>query len=142
VTRVALVGARGTGKRRLAGGLAGFFSAHRLDVAVLEDDTAADVVLLAGLDLPSARGGEGEDAAIRARLQSAGMAFHVVYGTGPQRLRSALQALASAGVLAAGLVPREDDGADGRRPWTWICEKCSDPDCEHRLFTRLREARG
>jgi hypothetical protein len=141
VTRVALVGARGTGKSRLAGELTGFFSAHGLDIAVIEAPAGADIVLLAGLDLPSARG-EGEDAAIRARLQCAGVAFHVVYGTGPQRLRSALQALASAGVLAAGLVPREDDGADGLRPWTWICEKCSDPDCEHRLFTRLREARG
>jgi hypothetical protein len=142
VTRVAVVGARGTGKSRLAGELAGFFSAHGLDIAVREDDDSADVVLLAGLDLPSARGAEAQDASIRTRLQSAGVAFHVVYGTGPQRLRSALQALASAGVLAAGLVQREDDGAQGRRPWTWSCEKCSDPDCEHRLFTRLREARG
>jgi hypothetical protein len=141
VTRVALVGARGTGKSRLAGELTGFFSAHGLDIAVIEAPAGADIVLLAGLDLPSARG-EDEDAAIRAHLQCAGVAFHVVYGTGPQRLRSALQALASAGVLAAGLVPRENDGAQERRPWTWSCEKCSDPDCEHRLFTRLREARG
>jgi hypothetical protein len=142
VTRVAVVGARGTGRSRLVGELARFFGDHGLDIAVREDDDSADVVLLAGLDLPSARGAEAQDASVRGRLQSAGVAFHVVYGTGPQRLRSALQALASAGVLAAGLVQREDDGAQGRRPWTWSCEKCSDPDCEHRLFTRLREARG
>ena len=140
--RVAVVGARGTGRSRLAGELAGFFGEHGLDIGVSEDEPSADVVLLAGLDLPSARGAEAQDASLRACLQSAGVAFHVVYGTGPQRLRSALQALASAGVLAAGLVAREDDGAEGRRPWTWQCEKCSDPDCEHRLFTRLREARG
>ncbi|MFI4928216.1 MAG: hypothetical protein ACHP7E_11100 [Burkholderiales bacterium] len=140
--RVAVVGARGTGRSSLAGELSRFLAERGLDIAVLEDDAGADVVLLAGLDLPSARGAEAQDASIRTRLQSAGVAFHVVYGTGPQRLRSALQALAAAGVLAAGLVGREDDGAEGRRPWTWSCEKCSDPDCEHRLFTRLREARG
>jgi hypothetical protein len=22
--------------------------------------------------------------------------------------------------------------------WTWNCDKCSDPECEHRLFTALR----
>ncbi|MBK6008372.1 hypothetical protein JJB11_19880 [Ramlibacter ginsenosidimutans] len=142
MTRVAVVGAGGTGRSSLVAELARFFSDRGLDIAVLEDDAGADVVLLAGLDLPSARGAEAEDASIRTRLQSAGVAFHVVYGTGPERLRSALQALASAGVLAAGLVQREDDGAEERRPWTWSCEKCSDPDCEHRLFTRLREARG
>lgn len=142
MTRVAVVGARGTGRSRLIGELARFFSERGLDIALLEDDTGAEVVLLAGLDLPSALGAEAQDASIRTRLQSAGVAFHVVYGTGPQRLRSALQALASAGVLAAGVVEREDDGAQARRPWTWSCEKCSDPDCEHRLFTRLREARG
>lgn len=142
MTRVAVVGAPGTGKSSLVGELARFFGERGLDLAVREDDAGADVVLLAGLDLPSARGAEAEDASIRTQLQAAGVAFHVVYGTGPQRLRSALQALASAGVLAAGLVRREDDGAEGSRPWTWNCEKCSDPDCEHRLFTRLREARG
>lgn len=139
--RVAVVGARGTGRSRLVAELARLFGERGLDIAVREDDDTADVVLLAGLDLPSARGAEAQDASIRGRLESAGVAFHVVYGTGPQRLRSALQALASAGVLAAGLVEREDDGARSRA-WTWSCEKCSDPDCEHRLFTRLREARG
>ena len=142
MTRVAVLGARGTGRSSLAGELARFFGERGLDIAVLEEAAGADAVLLAGLDLPSASGAQTQDAGIRARLQSAGVAFHVVYGCGPQRLRSALQALASAGVLAAGLVEREADGAAQRRPWTWNCEKCSDPDCEHRLFTRLREGRG
>ncbi len=140
-SRIALLGAHGTGKRRLARELAGFFSGHGLAISVTEAESPADAVLLAGLDLPSSAGGEAEDARIRARLQSAGVAYQVVYGTGPQRLRSALQALASAGVLPAGIVQRQDEG-DAQRPWTWNCEKCSDPACEHRLFTRLREARG
>ena len=49
-------------------------------------------------------------------------------------------------LLALGL-PGEDETAwhtrqnaqyalnEGRTPW--LCEKCSDPDCEHRLFTGL-----
>jgi hypothetical protein len=23
------------------------------------------------------------------------------------------------------------------QPWVWMCEKCSDPQCEHRLLTAL-----
>jgi hypothetical protein len=22
--------------------------------------------------------------------------------------------------------------------WKWVCDKCSDPECEHRLFTGLK----
>ena len=33
--------------------------------------------------------------------------------------------------IGAGM-PREGGGE-----WTWACEKCSDPQCEHRLFTRM-----
>ena len=56
-------------------------------------------------------------------------------------LAAHLQALETAGVLPAGSAPRpQDDGTLGQ--WVATCEKCSDPECEHRLFSRLREARG
>ena len=61
-------------------------------------------------------------------------------GQGPQRLDSALQALDAAGVLPAGIVRRTRE-SDAAQAWTWVCDKCSDPACEHRLFTRLRESR-
>lgn len=107
-----------------------------------------DATLVTGLDLPWVADGlhrdaasrEGTDALVRSLLQRAGIAFQVVYGDGPQRLRSALQALASAGVLPA----ETEDGQNerGARPaWVWNCEKCSDPACEHRLFAQLRESR-
>lgn len=139
---VGVLGARGTGRTSLAGELASHPCGAGLAVEELADATAArscDALLLMGLDLPSSAGHEADDARIRAQLQSAGLAFHVVYGQGPQRLHGALHALEAAGVLPAGSAPRRPEPA--RRPWLAACEKCSDPDCEHRLFTRLRQAR-
>jgi nicotinamide riboside kinase len=94
--------------------------------------------LLTGLDLPWVADGlqrDGPhvrvpvDAKVRAALEGAGLPFHVVYGQGPQRLTNALQTL--------GWVPPEGAVAltEGRRgAWQWVCDKCSDPACEHRLF--------
>jgi hypothetical protein len=128
--RIGVLGAPRTGRTRLAHELSG----RGLAVTELAPEAAAscDAALLMGLDLPSCAGGEAEDARIRALLQSAGVPYQVVYGQGAQRLQSALQALA--------LAERAEDDGSGRA-WTWVCDKCSDPACEHRLFTRLKEAR-
>ena len=110
-----------------------------------------DATLVTGLDLACSADGlqrdasqprEAVDALVRAHLQRNGVAFQVVYGQGPQRLGSALQALAATGVLPAAARPGAgaEDGA--RQPWVWACDKCSDPGCEHRLFRRLREPRA
>jgi nicotinamide riboside kinase len=115
----------------------------------IERQRGYDATLLTGLDLPwvpdglqrhSAQSREEMDTLLRSLLQRAGIGFDVVYGSGPQRLQSALAAMDAAGVLPAAVVQRQaGDGARGA--WTWVCDKCSDPVCEHRLFTRLREAR-
>jgi hypothetical protein len=66
----------------------------------------------------------------------------VIYGQGLARLNNAL--------LAMGLPPENEADwqrrelaqfalNEGRTPW--LCEKCSDPDCEHRLFTGLLKPR-
>ena len=141
--RVAVLGAPGTGRSRLVAELSAFVADHGLrDLAVAEGlapDPAA--TLVTGLDLVPAHAVlAAEDTRIRAELQAAGLPFQVVYGTGPQRLRSALLALVAAGVLPAALVPRNEKGG-ASRAWIASCEKCSDPDCEHRLFTRLRQER-
>jgi nicotinamide riboside kinase len=90
-----------------------------------------DLTLVTGLDLPWVADGhqrdgphvrEPVDARVRAALQRAGVPFRVVYGTGPDRLANALAA------IAAG---RPQPGTE----WRWACDKCSDPDCEHRLFS-------
>ncbi|HYF20159.1 MAG TPA: ATP-binding protein [Ramlibacter sp.] len=123
--RIALVGAPATGKTTLARELAGALRGRA--GIVIEDSPAPDrcrafdSTLLMGLDLPGA-GHEAEDARLRQSLQQAGVAWQVVYGSGPNRLRAALAAL--------GAAPREE--APVR--WTWNCERCGDADCEHRLF--------
>ena len=116
----------------------------------LQRQKGYDATLLAGLDLPWTPDGlhrdashprEDVDALVRSLLQRAQVPFQVVYGQGPRRRDSAVQALVSAGVLppAMGDGPRD---AGAARPWVWACDKCSDPACEHRLFARLREGRG
>jgi nicotinamide riboside kinase len=98
-----------------------------------------DATLVTGLDLPWVADGlqrdasqdrEQVDALVRSLLQGAGVPFQVVYGQGQQRLRSSVDALVSAGVLPADREPAPDT----QRPWVWLCDKCSDPECEHRLF--------
>ena len=94
-----------------------------------------DAVLLMGLDLPSARNSAPQDQAWRAQLQQANVGFQVVYGVGPARLKGALAALAH---LRPELgEPLHTERLDPAR-WQWRCEKCSDADCEHRLFTALK----
>lgn len=98
-----------------------------------------DLTLVTGLDLPWRPDGlhragpqvrDGVDAQVRDALARAGVPFRVVYGSGAARTASAL-----APVLAALGERPAADGPPSR--WTWSCEKCSDPECEHRLFTGL-----
>ena len=94
------------------------------------------VTLLTAIDLPWVADGlqrdgpqvqEPVDAALRHLLQQHGIGFSLVHGHGPQRLRSALTA------LSPWLGPIADDpGAATRlRRWKQLCERCSDPACEH-----------
>jgi nicotinamide riboside kinase len=100
----------------------------------LERQQAYDATLLTGLDLPWVADGlqrdgphvrEPVDALVRQALQKAGVPYRVIYGSGPERLTNALVALKQ-------LRPQVAE-----RNWTWNCDKCSDPECEHRLFTGL-----
>ena len=97
-----------------------------------------DVILVTGLDIewvadglqrdgPHVRG--PVDALVRDILAKAGVPYRVVYGSGLERMRNALAA------IDASLAPRSE--ARGKTAWVWLCDKCSDPDCEHRLFRSL-----
>ena len=95
--------------------------------------------LVAGLDLPWQADGIQRDGAdmrrridarLRDVLQREGLAFSIVYGTGPARLASAL----------AVLEPGVSTVPQARGSWRWLCDKCSDADCEHRLFSDLQAA--
>ena len=93
--------------------------------------------LVAGLDLPWQADGiqrdgpamrERIDARLRDVLQREGVGFSMVYGQGPQRLAGAL----------AVLEPGASTMPQARSNWRWLCDKCSDADCEHRLFSDLQ----
>ena len=115
------------------------------------------ITLLTGLDWPcppaEQENREHRDAELRRQLQASGTPYRVVYGSTARRLTSALaaaQALqAPAQSTAASLTRAPIGSADGRdegddqvpfKMRSWGCEKCSDPVCEHRLFTSLRLA--
>ncbi|MCJ0762630.1 AAA family ATPase [Variovorax terrae] len=103
------------------------------------------LTLVTGLDLPWVADGlqrdgahvrEPVDALLRAALARAGVAYQVVYGLEGERLRNALNAIDS---IATNDHPTRTSGQFPSKTgaWAWVCEKCSDPDCEHRLFTGL-----
>lgn len=101
-----------------------------------------DMTLVTGLDLPWVADGlqrdgpqvrEPVDALLRAALHSAGVAYKVVYGQGPERLNNALLALG----WEAPSARAEAQYALNRGRTAWVCDKCSDAACEHRLFTDL-----
>lgn len=128
---IAIVGAPLSGKTRLADELATHFPAHKIcddpDPQRLQAGDFAHI-LLTGLDLPGATAEHhSADALWRARLAQWGLSYGVVYGLGAQRLRAAQRLIAP------------QDGPPPR--WTGVCEKCSDPDCEFRLFSRLQGGR-
>ncbi|MFY3386468.1 hypothetical protein [Paracidovorax sp. MALMAid1276] len=119
----------------------------------LQRHRQAHLTLLMGLDQPpplvptlparaDALPREACDALLRAALDSAGVPYRVVYGQGPQRVEHALKAI---NLIAENPYPSSANGNFGsdferERPArlrAWNCEKCSDPECEHRLFTAL-----
>jgi nicotinamide riboside kinase len=101
------------------------------------------VTLLTALDLPWVADGlqrdgphvrEPVDALVRAALVRGGVSYAVVHGRGTERLANAWRAL--------NLMALPDDSQPAERiadstAWRWSCDKCSDPECEHRLFSDL-----
>ncbi|MBC7435803.1 MAG: ATP-binding protein [Bdellovibrionales bacterium] len=99
------------------------------------------LTLVTGLDIPWEADGlqrdgphvrEPVDSLVRAALERAGIVFKVVYGTGRERLANALLAMAASTAMREGLLAN----------WSWSCDKCSDPECEHRLFTGLLRSKA
>ncbi|MFM6986484.1 MAG: AAA family ATPase [Hydrogenophaga sp.] len=124
-----------------------YFEDRSLWSVAIEQQRTYNLTLLMGLDLPWVPDGlfrdgpaqrEATDALLRRELQAAGIAFQTLYGPLERRLQQALRAIGP--LLGRSLVAQDPHWAQGRRPW--ICEKCSDPDCEHRLFTQLLQQRN
>ena len=115
------------------------------------------ITLLTGLDWPcppdEQENREHRDAELRRQLQASGTPYRVVYGSTARRVSTALaaaqalQAPTPSTALSLTRAPvgsaagRDEDDDQGRlKMRSWGCEKCSDPICEHRLFTSLRLA--
>ena len=123
------------------------------DSPALPADLASfDLVLLMGME-PVAQApsftASGElaqqaaDQSIRTALTDAAISYRVLYGTSAQRLDQALHAMQSL-LPPARVSPRQSapSGSAQNRPWVWMCDKCSDPQCEHRLLTALLAQRA
>lgn len=136
---IAVLGAPRSGKTQLAhalrdrlaalprAGTTAFFVADDPPLWTLQRLPGFAAILLMGLDLPAASPYSRQDALLRGHLESTQSTYHVVYGSNAQRAAHALAAL--------GLAPPPIPQAAARTAWT--CEKCSDPECEQRLFQRL-----
>jgi nicotinamide riboside kinase len=116
------------------------FQDRSLYAQALAHQQGYDLTLLTGLDLPWVADGlqrdgpqvrEPVDALLRQALTLSGLRWQVVYGAGPARVQAALRAWDAHCAQAA----RPPEAATPA--WTWACDSCSDPDCEHRLFSRL-----
>jgi HTH-type transcriptional repressor of NAD biosynthesis genes len=119
-----------------------YFQDSSLWPAAVAAQRGLGLSLLMGLDLPWVADGlfrdsptvrSDTDALLRRELQAAGLPFQTIYGQGPRRLQSALRAVGRA--LGRSLLPYDERLRQG--PPNWQCEACSDPDCEHRLFSAL-----
>ena len=124
-----------------------YFNDVGLWPAAIEAQRRMGLTLLMGLDLPWVPDGlfrdsptmrEATDALLRQRLAEAGIGFQTVYGQGAARVKQALRAVGNA--LGQSLLPADDVLTEGSGRWS--CESCSDPDCEHRLFSALVKQRS
>ena len=112
----------------------------------LESQRGFDLTFVMGLDLPWVADGIQRDgvatqsvfdAKLRNVLQSHGIGFSVIYGTGDERFENAMTAVATMSKVQH--LPQEK--TTRQSPWQWVCDKCSDAQCEHRTFTALLEAK-
>jgi energy-coupling factor transporter ATP-binding protein EcfA2 len=145
--KVALMGAPGSGKSQLATALGQALQALDWPAHVVIADIAAaqapanqqTLRLLMGLQAPDPME-EQADQSIRAALMLSKAAFQVLYGSADEKLSQALS-------IVEGHLPqtrrRTQSGADSaHKPWVWACDKCSDPQCEHKLLTDLLQKRA
>lgn len=116
------------------------FNDNSLYKAAVAFQRSLDMTLLACLDLPWVADGiqrdgivmqQRIDTRLREVLLVHQLPFATVYGVGPQRLQAALQAIDHADATQRAKLPAASGPA-----WTWVCDTCSDADCEHRLFSR------
>ena len=138
--RIAILGAAQSGKTRLAQALGralepatayAVFDDPVWDQPLAAGEDRWDLILLTGLDLAVASPAQMQtDQTLRTTLAQHALPYATVYGSGAARCANALQVI---------LFHLRDPATLQAPPsrWKWPCEKCSDPECEHRLFSAL-----
>jgi HTH-type transcriptional regulator, transcriptional repressor of NAD biosynthesis genes len=118
------------------------FQDDSLYAAALKHQRSYDLTLVTGTDLPWVADGFQRDSAVtratidrklRFVLQSHKIDHTVIYGLDEGRIQCALESVAH---RKKKPLPRSAHDTD----WKWSCDSCSDPECEHRLFSRLLSA--
>ena len=138
---IALLGAEDSGKAALAEALSQRLAQRGIAAALVVDrslECARDAPALeayrdARILLVASATPTPTDDALRSALTGAKLHFAVVHGEGAEQLDNAWRAIG--GPVEPG--PRGDAASEGPAKWAWACDKCSDPACEHRLFTEL-----
>ena len=146
--KIVILGAQGSGKSWLANALL----AHEKRLTVVEsslplDIQTFDLIFLMGLDFCHLALQQEQDGTLRASLKLAQAAYQVVYGYGELRKIGAISAVhlknATVNIANNAIFHGEPDDQflkdSMSTRWQWQCEKCSDADCEHRLFTALKK---
>lgn len=114
------------------------FADSALYAPALAHQRSYDLTLLLGLDLAPAHPDmpmcHRVDQLLRQALARGGIAYQVIYGQDGARLQ---QALAAIDGQAFSPAPAAAGRGEARTHWVWACDKCSDPQCEHRLLTDL-----
>lgn len=121
----------------------------RAPEALATPSTSASTPIVLLLALPAAAHALGadpvplwQDQALRAALTHLGWPYRLVVGQGA--LAQTAAALMALGVATSAPAPLPAGGmaAERQRLRALGCEKCSDPECEHRLFTGLTGLQG
>jgi deoxyribodipyrimidine photolyase len=104
-----------------------------------------DVVLLlalvaSDLDASNADTSPAErdaDESLRAQLMQQGVAFQVIHGPASTHAQQAQHAIAQALRQHDPELAQQWMREEIAPRWQGVCESCSDPECEHRLFSRF-----
>ena len=144
--KIAVTGAPSTGKHQLASALACALKDAGRDALVAVTDPsaspsdAAGLTLLCGLESATQAHQQAADQSIRAALAVESAPYCVLYGSASQRLAQALEAVER--LLPTLQQQKPAPARKSNKAWVWVCDKCSDPACEHRLLSDLLAQRS
>lgn len=149
--KISLQGACQIGKAQFYLALKLAQEAANLPATILMDEPLAsddsDLTFLMGLDTDNHEQ-LAADQVIRAALSKLNTAYDVLYGSTDERVAQALRRIKERQSSSAGLMPdrptktvKPVEASGKNKAWVWACDKCSDPQCEHKLMTDLLEKR-